>query len=269
MCFMTAFAVSSQSTTPQLTVLGNSIDLPLSQSYVDTLKSIGFNVQTISASDLQQHQGDQFITILGGPNAPEGVGKIVDDILTQKEKQEVLASPQAKSVYVISSLWADKQKIMVFAGYGKEQTRKAFGDAQGDIIKTLKFNDSAYIDNYTGEPVNVPPLDDTQPFTEINAYQANTLIKTQPGLGLIDVRGVPFYQAGHIPAAVNIPESKMEEGALRNLDKSKTYLIYCGGNSESIRAGNLMASEGFKSIYRLVDGYMAWRKAGFPREKSG
>jgi len=260
---------ASLATAQSITLVGNSIDMPLVQGYVDTLKAIGFPVDEISAKELPQHQSDPLILILGGQNAPEGVGTVVNGILTDSEKKEAIASTQARTTVVIPSVWTDRQKVMVFAGYGKEQTRKAFGDAQGDIIKSLKFNDSSYLDNATSGPVNVPPPDNMQPFTEIDAYQANTLIKTTPDLMLIDVRGVPFYAAGHIPGAVNIPESKMEKGALSSLDKTKTYLVYCGGNSESIRAGNLMASEGFNRIYRLVDGYMAWRKAGFPRERSG
>jgi rhodanese-related sulfurtransferase len=46
-----------------------------------------------------------------------------------------------------------------------------------------------------------------------------------------------------------------------------TYLLYCGGNSQSIRVGTVMSQNGFTKLYRLVDGYVAWRRAGFPREK--
>jgi rhodanese-related sulfurtransferase len=266
MLILIAACSSAQSQTPQITILANSIDLPLSQGYIVTLNALGYGTQTITAADLPSHQGDPFIIILGGQHSPEGIGRIVDGLLTQKEKDAVLASSSSKTAVIIPSLWTGRQKIMIFAGYGKEQTRKVFGEAQGDIIKSLRFNDSAYLDNFSAGPVNVPPLDDTQPFTELDAYQANTLINTTAALHIIDVRGVPFYQAGHIPGAVNIPAREMDKNLAR-LDKSATYLLYCGGNSESITAANFLAASGYKNIYRLVDGYMAWRMAGFPRQK--
>jgi hypothetical protein len=149
MSFFAMYAVVSlaaaSSSSHQLTILGNSIDLSMSVGYTDTLAGLGFGVDIINASQLPEHQGDPFLIILGGQNSPEGIGKIVGDILTAKDKQDIVSSPQGKSVTVIPSLWADRQKVMVFAGYGKEQTRRAFGEAQGDIIKTLVFNDSAYL----------------------------------------------------------------------------------------------------------------------------
>ena len=253
---------------PEITVVGNSIDLPLVQGYLDNYRAAGVAVTAISAQQLPAHMNDSIIMILGGQRAPEGVGEISGGILTDSEKNQLLSSPNAKVFVIAANVWASKQKVYVFAGYEKEQTRSLFGETQGDILKALRFNDSALPQNSTAATVPVPPIDPTQPFTEVDAYQANSIIQNIPGLQLYDVRGVPFYDAGHIPGAASQPERQLA-GKLGTLDKSRTYLLYCGGNSESIAAGNLMSAEGFKNIYRLVDGYVAWRRAGFPREKTG
>lgn len=258
--------VQAESAAPQVTVLANSIDLSLSQGYVDTLKALGFSVVAISAAELPSHQGDTLILVLGGHRAPEGVGKVVDSILTAAEKEEILSSASSKVLVVLPGVWSQKQRVMVFAGYGKEQTRKLFGEAQGDIIKSLKFNDSSYLENYTGTADAVPPLDAAQPFTEVDAYEAAAIIRDVAGVQVLDVRGAPFYSAGHIPGAVSLPERQFRE-SLSHLDRDGTYLLYCGGNSESISAGNILASLGYKKLYRLVDGYIAWRKAGYPRAR--
>ena len=258
--------VSADSSAPKMTIIGNSIDLPLVAGYIDNYRAAGVDVQTISAQDLPAHMNDSLILILGGQHAPEGVGGIVDGILTEREKADVLASWDAKVIAILPGIWTPKQKVMVFAGYGKEQTRKLFGEAQGDILKSLRFNDTALPVNVTIAPVPVPPLDGTQPFTEVNAFEANSIIQTIPGVVVIDVRGTPFYAAGHIPGAINLPEHSLEK-TFSSLDPGKTYLLTCGGNSESIAAGNFLSAHGFKSLYRLVDGYIAWRRAGFPREK--
>jgi rhodanese-related sulfurtransferase len=256
-----------QASGTMVTVVGNSIDLPLAESYLENFRNSGFDVQAITAQELLQHKNDSIILILGGQNAPEGIGFIVDGIMTPREKDEVLSNKDAHVLVVAPNLWASKQKVMVFAGYGKEQTRKLFADMQGDLLKVLVFNDSSLPENNTtAVTVDVPPIDSSQPFTEVDANQANSIIQNIPDVVVIDVRGSPLYMAGHIPGAINLPERQFEQ-SIGTLDKSATYLLYCGGNSQSIRVGTVMSQNGFTHLYRLVDGYMAWRKAGFPKAK--
>ncbi len=261
---MTSPLVSGQ----RITVLGNSIDLPLVSGYLDTYMAAGVDVQTISANELPAHKNDPVIMILGGQNSPEGVGEIVGGILNPNEKNDVLSSPNSEVFAIAANLWAAKQKVIVFAGYGKEQTRRLFAGAQADILKSMRFNDSAFAVNYTDTSATVPLLDGTQPFTDVDAYEANSIIRGISGVLIVDVRGAPFYDAGHIPNAKNIHGRELYT-QVDSMDKDVTYLLYCGGNSESIAAGNLMYQKGFKKVYRLVDGYIAWRRAGFPKEKTG
>lgn len=249
-----------------ITVVGNSIDLPLAEGFLDNYLAQGIPVETVSADEFQSHENDSLIMFLGGQNAPEGVGEIVGGILTEREKNELLNEPDARVLAIDSDVWAQGQKVMVFAGHGKEQTRRLFGDSQPDVLKGFRFNDSALPDNVSGPEVAVPALEPGQQFTELNANQANALMLAEPNIMVVDVRATPFYDAGHVPGAVNIPERKLLD-VVDSLDKEKTYLLYCGGNSESIRAGNELSGLGFGRIYRLVDGYVAWRKAGFPRER--
>lgn len=89
-----------------VTVLGNSIDLPLAAGYLDSFRAEGFDVQTISAAELTQHKGDSVILILGGQHAPEGVGEIVNSIMTQREKDEAVSRPDARVLVVAPNLWA-------------------------------------------------------------------------------------------------------------------------------------------------------------------
>jgi rhodanese-related sulfurtransferase len=252
---------------PTVTIIGNSIDLALSRGYIDNLKASGIDATAITPADLPSHKGDANIIILGGQNAPEGIGPIVDGLLSISEKKEVLSAPDAKTVVIIANAWAEKQKVTIYAGYEKEQTRKVFADAQGDIMKSLRFNDSSYPQNNADATAQVPALDPTQPYTEVSAYEAMAIIKGIPGMETIDVRGKPLYDYGHIPGAVNMPVREIEQ-SMTTLSKDRTYLIYCGGNSESIKAASLLAANGYKKLYRLVDGYVAWRKAGYPKEVS-
>ncbi|MBD3388342.1 MAG: hypothetical protein GF416_04630 [Candidatus Altiarchaeales archaeon] len=118
----------------------------------------------------------------------------------------------------------------------------------------------------TNTEVMIPEIDGSKHYTEVDARQAKRIYDEVEGVVVVDVRGWPLYDAGHIPGAINIPEKEVE--GLGSLDKEATYLIYCGGNGQSIRVGEEMGRRGFKNVYRLVDGYAAWRREGYPKEKT-
>ncbi len=118
----------------------------------------------------------------------------------------------------------------------------------------------------TTTAVKIPGLNQSAAYTEVNAEEANQIIQAIPDLVILDVRGPAYYPEGHIPGAINIPEDRIPEN-LQNLDPEKTYLLYCGGNKQSVAVGNILSENGYNRIYRLVDGYKAWREKGYPREK--
>ncbi len=54
---------------------------------------------------------------------------------------------------------------------------------------------------------------------------------------------------------------------LAQLDKKKTYLVYCRSGSRSSQATQLMTELGFERLYTLTGGYMAWSEAAQSTEK--
>ncbi|VVB51853.1 Uncharacterised protein [uncultured archaeon] len=154
---------SAQSAAPQVTVLGNSIDIPLSTDTLDTMRLQGVDATTISAQELRLHQNDPLILILGGQNSPEGVGEIVGGILNISEQEELVSSPYARTVQVYPNLWCINQTVVILAGYSKEQTHKAFADSAGDIVRILTQNGTAIsLGNETPTTGIHPTLDFSQ-----------------------------------------------------------------------------------------------------------
>jgi hypothetical protein len=147
---------------PLVTVLANSIDQAASSEQINALAAGGLDVTTISAADLPSHQTDTLILILGGHQAPEGVGDVVGGIIEEKEKEELVASPYARAVRALPNLWALNQTIIVFAGYSKEQTAKAFGDAEEDLIRIIKGKNGVYEADYTSGQQNASATDYSQ-----------------------------------------------------------------------------------------------------------
>lgn len=85
---------------------------------------------------------------------------------------------------------------------------------------------------------------------------------------VVDVRTPEEAAEGHLAGSININflgENFANE--IQNLDKKKTYLLYCRSGSRTRRAADLMQKSGFKHVYMLDGGITAWSEAGKPTQK--
>lgn len=79
----------------------------------------------------------------------------------------------------------------------------------------------------------------------------------------MDVRTADEYLNGYIAGAVNMDfRDKYFETRVKDMDISKTYFVYCLSGGRSASAADLMRKNGFKNVYELNGGMMAWNKAG-------
>jgi rhodanese-related sulfurtransferase len=77
---------------------------------------------------------------------------------------------------------------------------------------------------------------------------------------VIDVRSAAEYETGHIPGARQIDVEKPGfEEAVQELDRSKTYLLYCKSGRRSEKALNKMHKMGFTKVYHLKGGIQNWK----------
>ncbi len=76
---------------------------------------------------------------------------------------------------------------------------------------------------------------------------------------LIDVRTPNEYKQGHIEGAKNIDYfSKDFKQQLEKLNKEVPVYVYCRSGGRSAKAMQIMKDMGFKTIYNLDGGYLAW-----------
>ena len=81
----------------------------------------------------------------------------------------------------------------------------------------------------------------------------------------LDVRTAGEFMAGHIDGAINIDvEGNTFDAEIANLDKSKTYAIYCQSGRRSQIAVDKMTSAGFGSLFNLENGIADWNANGRP-----
>ena len=77
---------------------------------------------------------------------------------------------------------------------------------------------------------------------------------------VLDVRTEGEFDEGNIPNAINIDIYKGQGFIykLEELDKSKTYYVYCRSGARSGQACKIMNELGFEKAYNLVGGILAW-----------
>ena len=82
---------------------------------------------------------------------------------------------------------------------------------------------------------------------------------------LIDLRtDNEILKKGMIKGAKQIDFFKKDaETEIGNLDKKKTYLVYCAGGGRSGDCAELMKKLGFKEVVNLEKGYDDWKNKGF------
>jgi len=114
-------------------------------------------------------------------------------------------------------------------------------------------------------------LDETATIEDITPQEAFTLIQNNqgnPDFIIIDVRTPAEFDGEHIENATNIDfYSETFRDMLNNLDKNKTYLIYCAVGGRSGSALDIMAELNFKEAYNILGGINLWKAEGLPTTK--
>jgi rhodanese-related sulfurtransferase len=108
----------------------------------------------------------------------------------------------------------------------------------------------------------------TQIIADITTDQASTLIEenqNNPDFVILDVRTPAEFDSGHIENAMNIDKnSETFQDELNNLDKDKTYLIYCEVGGRSADARDMMQGLGFMEVYNMLEGINQWKADRLP-----
>jgi rhodanese-related sulfurtransferase len=92
---------------------------------------------------------------------------------------------------------------------------------------------------------------------DVAAFKSHLADSTQKIV--LDVRTSEEFAGGNIEGAINIDFKAPDfEQKIGELDKTKTYLVYCLSGIRSKKAADRMSELGFESLYVLNGGYSAW-----------
>jgi len=105
----------------------------------------------------------------------------------------------------------------------------------------------------------------------LEAQDAFALIqknKKNPDFVVLDVRTPEEYKDGHIEGAININyNSGGFKTEVLELDKKKTYFVYCRTGRRSAEAVKIMRDLGFTNIIRMKGDILKWQSANLPLVK--
>jgi rhodanese-related sulfurtransferase len=108
--------------------------------------------------------------------------------------------------------------------------------------------------------------------TTIEVNDAREFAARHENAVIMDVRTPVEYETSHIPGAVNVDvQDESFEGTVAALDPNKTYIVHCTknpANGRSNRALQILQRLGFKHLYSLEGGYVAWQDAELPLTES-
>jgi rhodanese-related sulfurtransferase len=82
---------------------------------------------------------------------------------------------------------------------------------------------------------------------------------------ILDVRTPDEYTSGHLKGAtmINFYEANFK-AQLEALDRNHPTILYCRSGNRSAQALNMMRELGFRNVYEIRGGILAWQSSGFP-----
>ena len=100
----------------------------------------------------------------------------------------------------------------------------------------------------------------------LSVKDARTLIDKTPNLYILDVRTPDEYKQVRMKNSVLIPVNDLEK-RVGEVPKTRPILVICAIGARSKTASDLLVSKGYKEVYHLNDGLVAWYRAGMPIER--
>jgi len=96
-------------------------------------------------------------------------------------------------------------------------------------------------------------------FQNISAEEFKTKA-TDPNVVIIDVRTKGEVADGYIKGATVFADVNSDDfqKTIANLDKTKTYLVYCRSGARSAKASDALVNQGFNQVFNLSGGILGW-----------
>jgi len=105
---------------------------------------------------------------------------------------------------------------------------------------------------------------DTSKYISLDPYYFHLQYLKEDSAILIDVRNTFEYRGKIIRDAINIPSPKEMKNLTDTITKDHALFLYCTTDYRSRRAAVELYDQGFRKLYNLEGGIVAWRKEKMP-----
>ena len=99
----------------------------------------------------------------------------------------------------------------------------------------------------------------------ISRTELKALIDADEPLTLIEALPKKYFEAGHLPGAINIPHDEIAAHAASRLpDKEATIIVYCANTAcqNSGIGAQALIEAGYQRVKEYVEGKQDWQEAG-------
>lgn len=93
---------------------------------------------------------------------------------------------------------------------------------------------------------------------KMSAGEVERRRKAKEKLVIVDVREPGEYRSGHIPGAVSVPLSNLDQAAA-SLDAGAETVLVCASGMRSSAAFQRLRAKGFTRLYSMSGGMLLWR----------
>ena len=99
---------------------------------------------------------------------------------------------------------------------------------------------------------------------EVTPRQADAL-RSDPATLFVDIREADEWEQGHIPGAVLVPRSHLEqEIETKAADRARPLVLYCAGGVRSVFAARTLQEMGYATVVSMSGGFNEWKALGLP-----
>jgi molybdopterin/thiamine biosynthesis adenylyltransferase/rhodanese-related sulfurtransferase len=100
---------------------------------------------------------------------------------------------------------------------------------------------------------------------EVSPQEVDAL--PEGGATVVDVREDSEWEQGHLPGALHISKSYVEQEIEGKVpDRDAPVVLYCAGGIRSLFAGQTLQELGYTNVASMSGGFQAWKSAGLPWE---
>jgi len=106
---------------------------------------------------------------------------------------------------------------------------------------------------------------------KISREQIKTMLDTHKSITLIEALPKKYYDAEHLPGAINMPHDEIRKLAAQMLPNQEQFIaVYCSNSQcqNSHIAAQTLMQLGYSNVYQYVEGKQDWIEAGYPVEEA-